>query len=74
MKNQKLESLYRKRKTLQDNKKNVLKMLNPILVELEVLRIKIDEIELSNCPVCNKKKQIAKFNYMACSKKCYNEL
>ena len=42
----KLNVLKRKQKTLEDNKMLILKNLEPILSELESIRLKIDEIEL----------------------------
>ena len=41
-----LEVLNRKQRTLLDNKEQALKMLNPILEQLEKIRLEIDSIEL----------------------------
>lgn len=45
---EKLKVLYRKKKTLENNKEMALKNLLPILNDLENIRIKIDSIELEN--------------------------
>lgn len=44
----KLAVLYRKQRVLKDNKKAILNTLNPVLEELEKIRIAIDEIEIEN--------------------------
>ena len=44
----KLAVLYRKQRVLEDNKKAIWNTLNPVLEELEKIRIDIDEIEIEN--------------------------
>lgn len=44
----KLAVLYRKQRVLEDNKKAIWNTLNPVLEELEKIRIAIDEIEIEN--------------------------
>ena len=44
----KLAVLYRKQRVLEDNKKAIWNTLNPVLEELEKIRIAIDEIEKEN--------------------------
>ena len=44
----KIVVLKRKQRVLEDNKKSILNTLNPVLEELEKIRILIDEIEMEN--------------------------
>ena len=44
----KLAVLKRKQRVLEDNKKSILNTLNPVLEDLEKIRIAIDEIEIEN--------------------------
>jgi hypothetical protein len=44
----KLAVLKRKQRVLEDNKKSILNTLNPVLEDLDKIRIAIDEIEIEN--------------------------